>query len=66
MEFLHHLPADKAKLFLVSLAPLLQQRRELREALMLVLRKAVFQRTLDVRTVAVEGMTELLMQGRWS
>ncbi len=65
LEYLHHLPSAAANFFLAALGPLLQQRRELREALMLVLRKAVFQRSIESRTVAVDGSMALLTQGSY-
>jgi hypothetical protein len=62
LEYLHHLSPDRARHFLAAIGPLLQQRRELRDALMLVLRKAVFQRSLDTRVVAVDGFAVILHQ----
>ena len=62
LEYLHHLSPEPASFFLTALGPLLQQRRELRDSLMLVLRKAVLQRSLDTRVVAVEGYAAVLHQ----
>jgi len=62
LEYLHHLSPDSAGCFIRALGPLFQQRRELRDSLMLVLRKAVFQRSIDTRTVAVDGFAVMLHQ----
>ena len=60
LEYLHHLSPESAHFFLTAITPVLQQRRELRDSLMLVLRKALFQRALETRIVAVDGFASVL------
>ena len=60
LEYVLHLPASIASPLLRSLLPLLQQRVELRDHLVLLLRKAMFNREEDMRLTAVHGFLLLL------
>lgn len=59
-SFLGGLTVSAARQFLTAVSPLLCLRPQLREAVVLPLRKALFSRSEQARTIAVEGLIMLL------
>eukprot|EP00043_Microstomoeca_roanoka_P019068 m.208934 g.208934 ORF g.208934 m.208934 type:complete len:1338 (+) comp16934_c0_seq2:374-4387(+) len=60
LDYLVFLPAQQSVAILKALMPLVAASDRLHEAAMLVLRKALFNRSLDARLMAVHGFFELL------
>ena len=60
VDYLSFLSADVARSLLQAIAPLLELHVPLRDAVMLVLRKAMFSRELESKKVAVEGLFVML------
>ncbi len=60
IDYVSQMPAHSAIMFLSSLTPIVDMRKDFKDYVILVLRKSMFSRELDARLIGVNGFLAMI------